>query len=162
MMKVSNKTSEKFHSIYGIVATVLFLPLLFVFYLYSIDYFNSQNAIDVILWDNDENKKPPLYPPKYGDREYSVINIIGDIKQDNTQLGYARQEMRKIVRTKDTVRGIRFVFGNKAKYQYLIKAIDICNEEKPTIYSIEGNNIWVWMYEYPASNLQQEIRSIDI
>jgi hypothetical protein len=128
----------------GIISLIL-LPMFCLVYLKQDKAFVHYSAIDIAVWSPDWNNRLPKrlqmeFPPV---RNYLRINLDGNEIGDKARLDFARLEIRKMLASGDTKRGIDFHFWNTAKYQDFITAIDICQTENADIYIPYKNDIYV-------------------
>lgn len=135
-----HKLKRRFYYPVGLVSLIM-LPTLCIWYLYSHKAFKKSRAIEVNWWSNDWEKYNTF--PK---RNYSVINITSNDRNDKIKLDSAQFEIRKLIISKDTTKGIRFVFENNSKYWTLIRAIDICKIEKANYFIPKDNDLWIINY----------------
>jgi hypothetical protein len=137
----------------GLTGLVLLVPVLCMFYFKNTGTDTTLKAIPAAmpLREADitaEDTINPLLLPfcKPLPRNYKDLNITGDKTNDMQQLKWGRQLMRSLMASKDTINGIRFCFGKKSKYNELIKAITMCNEERVYQWMLKDNFVYVYNY----------------
>lgn len=94
--------------------------------------FTQRNCIDLVMFDPSWPKLTHAehkvsFPP---DRSYIDVNLNGNPASDRALLDFARMEIRTMLKTRNTMLGIRFHFGNKSQYWTYVNALDICYTEK--------------------------------
>jgi len=127
------------------IISLIFLPLFCLVYLKQNKAFVHYSAMDIAVWSPDWNSRLPKrlqrdFPPV---RNYLRINLDGNEISDNARLDFAHLEIRKMLASGDTERGIDFHFGNTAKYQAFITALDICQTENAGTYIPYKDDIYV-------------------
>ncbi|MES2544397.1 MAG: hypothetical protein V4548_05895 [Bacteroidota bacterium] len=112
----------------GMISLVL-LPLLCLYYFYGNRAFTTNQSFQLTLNDTVfiENPKKEmfgndLYNPK---RDYKSIILNGSEELDKNKLKEARFEINQIYNSKDSIKGIKFVFGNKAIYKTFVEVLDV-------------------------------------
>lgn len=146
MVRQTDRHKKRLYYLPGLISLVL-LPTLCIWNL------DKQKAFDVprvmeITWWNKIEELPFLVHP---DIEFIDINITGDDKQDKIKLDLAQLDVRQIVATKDTTKGVHFHFDDHAKYWTLIRALDICGTEHAKTYVPNDNDVWVYNYDFEKS-----------
>jgi hypothetical protein len=134
----------------GLMGITLFIPALILYYLYDTDtlsvpvgktlyFLNAKDIREVPAYpdgplvtvfnadalDDDDShfETPVIIFPK---RKFTSIELTGNENHDKRVLKIAEMQMKKMQVTHDTLNGVRFVFGNKSKYESFIKALDLC------------------------------------
>ena len=134
----------------GLISLIL-LPILCLLYFFHINVFNKVHAI-VINWTTEEiwtarehtDLKTGFF--LHPNIDFLNINLNGNDTDNKIKLDNAQLEIRRIVTTKDTTKGVHFFFDKDAKYWTLIKAIDICFIEKGTTFVPYENHLWMYNY----------------
>lgn len=132
------KSKGKFHFT-GLYYIALVIPLFAVFYLIKTGP-KKLTGIPLAIPDKEHSY---IFLP---DRKFISFDINGDKDNDTRNLLLAQREIQKMILSKDTIHAIKFSFGNKARYNEYVAAIDICLIEKPTIFSPENNDIEVYNF----------------
>lgn len=141
------RNTKKYYQLPGVIALALFLPILFVYYLFQIGFFNVQYCTPVVFEDKDCNA--PWCKYDTSGKKYTEFVITGDKESDTKSLILARKEIRKLIDSKDTLRGIHFYFTKTSKYNEFIELVSICEEEHTDIYIPRGNDFWVVNFGSP-------------
>lgn len=104
------------------------LPLILFHYIQKNDYLRHRTLVDVFCITDEwilENEKhfesPFLLHPK---RNFTTIEITGDAPSDELKFRFGRLMIHELMVTTDTVLGVRFHFGPKAKYEHWVYALD--------------------------------------
>lgn len=123
---------------------------------------NQKQGVLVTYWPNPKNYKdhPEIWgelPPK---RNYLDIKLTGDDSEDKIKLKFAQLQIRQILREKDSLAGIHFMFGKNAKYWTFIKAIDVCKIEKAPTYIPHNNNLWLFYSPLHPRDTSNQIKEI--
>ena len=114
---------------------MLFIPILGLIYLYATGPFKEYRMISISWYD-------PRYWGPIPHRNYKKF-VMADNSQENKELLLAiKRKALKILKQNDTLNGIHIEFAKSAKYEYLIRSIDIINEGCG-IWAGEKNNIWM-------------------
>jgi hypothetical protein len=137
----------------GMVSLIL-LPLLCLGWLYYNKAFERKSLIDIAFYSPEWNKSLPKdlqfeFPPK---RDFTVINLKGNDKNDKLNLQYAHILLNQWKSNKDTIQGINFHFGNKAKYWTFIGAINVLKAVDMGWYMAYKNDLYA---TYPRGYFKQ-------
>lgn len=123
--------------------SILLLPILCIFYLKSNGAFIRYGSIDLHVWDG---KELDIGTKGISDflktKKYITITLTGDEKTDKTKLRFAEQKVETIIRTKDSVLGVKFHFEKKSQYWAYIKVLDILSVNKAPFYVPYKDDIW--------------------
>lgn len=151
-----HKSKKHIYYTGGLISLFL-LPILCIFYFQSIKAFNKTHIIE-ISWSTEESWKAYeqtsaffLHP----DIDFLEISLNSNDKDNKIKLDYAQLEIRRIIKTKDTTKGVHFLFQSNAKYWTLIRAFDICNIENAYNYVPFKNHVWMFYYN-PRPNPNEE------
>ncbi|WP_419699398.1 hypothetical protein [Mucilaginibacter sp. NFX135] len=129
----------------GMISLVL-LPMFCLIFLFQHKAFMHQFAMDVTMYDTSLDAKlkiPGVYYPQFPPvRNYLDINLDGNDAANKTRLDFARLEIREILDSKDTHKGIRFHFGKTSKYWSYVQAHDICQIEGVPAYTQYQDDIY--------------------
>jgi len=134
----------------GMISLVL-LPLFCLGWLYYNKAFERKSFIDIAFYSpewnrNFSNKLQFEFPPK---RDYTVINLEGNNNYDRISLQYAHILLNQWKIAKDTIQGIDFHFGRKAKYWTFVEAVNICKSVGLDSYMPYKNNMYAAWYFHP-------------
>ncbi len=102
------------------------------------------------IW-HDQAADSTILPTIEKSRHYSNIFITGDDIQDKKKLDSIQNVIRIMIQKCDTVNGIHIKYGEKAKYQSLIRTLDICAIELAYNFTLSDNNMWI-MYSPPLED----------
>ncbi|RAJ76744.1 hypothetical protein CLV59_108265 [Chitinophaga dinghuensis] len=75
-------------------------------------------------------------------RAYLTIELDSNPVQNKISLDFAQLYMHQIIRRNDTIQGIRFHFGKGAKYEHLIRVLDIFSYESTWCWISFPEDIW--------------------
>lgn len=131
--------------------SLLLLPTLCLFFLREKGVFQEYRLLPVFQITK-EFYEPQKYkwvnfvrPPERQDLE---ILVNGDEEQSKTNLEMAQHFLNQLVNRQDTVSGVHFKFGDRAKYWMFVLALDICKIEKTQHFVTLENDIRAY-YEEP-------------
>jgi hypothetical protein len=127
----------------GMISLIL-LPIVCLSWLNYHKAFERKSFIDIAFyspeWNRNLSKELQFeFPPK---RDYTVINLEGNNKNDKISLQYAHILLNQWKIVKDTIQGINFHFGNKAKYWTFIEAINVLKAVDLDTYMPYKNNLY--------------------
>lgn len=127
----------------GLISLVL-LPILCLGWLYQHKAFEKQGVIDILFYDPDWNIRLPKesqfeFPPK---RDYTVIDLKGNDHNDMVSLQYAYVLLNNWKIAKDTLQGLRFHYGEKAKYWTFIETINLLKAADLNSYMPYKNDMY--------------------
>lgn len=127
----------------GLLSLAL-LPMLCMWTLKKYHVFDDLRVL-VITWpERFKGADSSFYPIyKTPDRVYLDINLTGNSEEDNIKLDFAQLEIRSMIATHNTIKGVHFHFSKEAKYRSFVRTINICKIENANQYIASGNNIWV-------------------
>jgi hypothetical protein len=130
--------------------SLVFLPVFCLVFLFQHKAFVHQGYIDVAMWSPYWNKiSPKEYQVKFPpDRNYLTINLDGNDAANKTRLDFARLEIREMLNSKDTHKGVKFHFGKTSKYWSYVQAYDICQVEGAPAYGQYQDDMYA-MYIRP-------------
>jgi hypothetical protein len=94
--------------------SIIMLPVLCIIYLNNINALTHYGAIDLFLWNGKDFKEETT---KFlNSKTFTVVNITGNLESDISKLKIAQKNVKKIISTKDSIKGIKFHFEKKAQY----------------------------------------------
>ena len=120
--------------------SIIMLPVLCIIYLKNIDAFTHYGSLDLYVWNGTDFKEETTQFLK--SKKFTTINLTGDLNSDIAKLNIAQKNVKQIILTKDSIKGIKFHFEKKAEYWSYIRVLDILAIEKAKIYLIHKNDIW--------------------
>ena len=106
--------------------------------------------------------KYSIYKPPYKihpSRTFVDINLTGSDDEDKIKLDFAQLEIRELIKSYDTIKGVHFHFNNQTKYKSLVRAINICEVENAEQYITKGNDIWV-LNTYPSEAVKERFSGL--
>ncbi len=113
----------------GMISLVL-LPLLCLYYFYQNRAFTNYQSFHVFLNGTEFNEYPNKgkllgYDNYNAKRNYKSVFLNGPEELDESKLKEARFEINQIYNSKDSLKGIKFVFGNKAIYKTFVDVLEV-------------------------------------
>lgn len=110
----------------GLISLVL-LPLFCLWWISKHRYDAKQFGVDIAFFNPVTAKKfPKEYRPYIPQKDYTVINLEGNNRDDSISLKYAGILLNQWKHAKNDSQGIRFHFGKKAKYWTLVEGTEVC------------------------------------
>ena len=116
------------------------LPVLCIIYLKNIDAFTHYGALDLYVWNGTDFKEETTQ--FLNSKKFIIVNLTGDLNSDTAKLNIAQKNVKQIISTKDSIKGIKFHFENKAEYWSYVRVIDILQVEKAKTFLPYKNDIW--------------------
>ncbi|MFB9080002.1 hypothetical protein ACFFLS_08925 [Flavobacterium procerum] len=133
------RKQKKIYYSAGLIS-ILLLPVLCILYLENIDAFTHYGSIDLYVWNGKDFKEETT---KFlNSKKFTIVNLTGDSVSDKAKLKIAQKNVRQIISTKDSIKGIKFHFDNKAQYWSYISVLDIFQIEKAQVYLPYKNDIY--------------------
>lgn len=125
----------------GLISLVLFFPLA-MFQLYRYGAF-EKSYVSEVNWYSPELTRPHdlQFPPV---RDYQVLTLNGNKKDDNTKRNFAQIAIREMLAMNDTVNGLRVHFTDTARYESFVRVLDICMQEGALTYAPYKNDVWIF------------------
>jgi hypothetical protein len=142
MMKMRGQKKKHYYPI-GLISLIL-LPTFCIWYLYNCKAFKKTRVMEINWGSNFKNELIPF--DVHPEREFVDFHITGNDKANKIILDSSQIEIRKLISTKDSTKGVHFIFNNDSKYWALIKAMDICFIENARCFVPKGNDLWVFNY----------------
>jgi uncharacterized protein YktA (UPF0223 family) len=133
------KHNKKIYYSAGLISIIL-LPICCLIYLKSIDALTHYGSIDLYRWNGKDFKKETAQ--FLNSKKFKIVNLTGDLDSDKEKLNIAQKDIKKIVSTKNSIKGIKFHFEKKAQYWSFIRVIEILQIENAKIYVPYKNDIW--------------------
>jgi len=75
-------------------------------------------------------------------REYLNIELDSSQAQNKVSLDFAQLYIHQIIAKEDTIHGVHFHFGSGAKYEHLIRVLDVLISERAERYQALPEDIW--------------------
>lgn len=82
--------------------------------------------------------------------DFLEITLTGNETEDKIKLDFAALETRRIIKENDSVHGVKLVFNDSAKYNSLIRILNIMDQEIARYYVYEDQMFW--FYHVPIYN----------
>ena len=76
-------------------------------------------------------------------KKFINFTLTGNQKSDSIQFANFQVEIRNLIKTKDSIKGVHLLLNEKSKYEDLVKAFEICNYEKAKVWIPRDYDIWV-------------------
>lgn len=154
-----DRNSPKRRKIYYVPGSIslLILPILFIAYARRFEKTTTRTGIP-ILWIDPEilQRYPGIFPDPFPPaRNYAEIYLTGNSETDRTKLDFAQVRIREILNEKDTLQGIYFHFGDKARYGSFIRALDMLRLEGAQTYIAMGTGLW-FLYFPPVKAIEHD------
>lgn len=128
----------------GVISLVL-LPVFCLVFLFQHKAFVHLGYIDVAMYESgwDAKKISETYHAQFPPvRNYVDINLDGNDAAVKSRLDFARLEIREILQSKDTHKGVRFHFGKTSKYWSYVQAHNLCQIEGVLAYTPYQDDIY--------------------
>lgn len=121
------------------------MPLVFFIWLSKNESKPKYGIIELMWWSPDFYLSNPDILPKesHPNINSTDINLTGNDINDKEKLDFARLQIRDLVKSNDSLKGVHFHFGINAKYWTFIRSIEMCKFEKAEVYIPYKNDIWV-------------------
>ena len=143
------KHNKKIYYSAGLISIIL-LPLFCILYLKSIDAFTHYGSIDLYAWNGKDFKKETTQ--FLNSKKFTIVNLTGNLDSDKAKLDIAQKNIKRIILTKDSIKGIKFHFEKKSEYWSYIRVIEILQIEKAKVYVPYKNDIWFANPSVPKPN----------
>lgn len=99
----------------------------------------EENAITAFAWGKHFPEMLPF--EVHPERKFTSIEIGNETTIQN--IDHSVFLIRQMKLSQDTIKGIRFHFSDNAKYESLIKVLEICYIEEPGFYMWKDSDIWI-------------------
>jgi len=120
--------------------SIIMLPVFCIIYLKNIDAFTQYGALDLYVWNGTDFKEETAR--FLNSKKFTIINLTGDLNSDTAKLNIAQKNVKQIISTKDSIKGIKFHFEKKAEYWSFIRVLDILRSENAYTFLSYKNDIW--------------------
>lgn len=138
---MSRGKHEKLYYVPGLISLVL-LPLLLV-------YFGKKEIEELDIRTIEINFWSPSSSSHwhFPERNYKQVILTGDRTKDKVTLDNAKQFVKKLYTSKDTLNGIQFTLQDSASYGLFVGLVNYFKEEDIRSVLPYGNSFWV---SYPS------------
>jgi hypothetical protein len=123
------------------------IPLVFFRHIATDPFFRIQCTMEINLPPSEDFFKaqkrmhPDIdFPPSGNWKKFAFTE--NDISNE-LRLPSLRNEIKRYIQQRDTIRGIQISFSRQMKYEMFVKTIDILNLENATRYAIWHSNVWL-------------------
>ncbi len=142
---------KKLYYVPGLISLVL-LPLLLVYFGKKEIQRLDVRAIEINFWHPSSSRYW-----HFPERDYKQVILTGNITKDKVALENAKQFIKKLYASEDTLNGIQFTFQDSASYGSFVGLINYLIKEDITRNVLPyGNNLWV-SYPSPPKRVVGEI-----
>lgn len=104
-------------------------------YVVPIDWYNKQH------WDTTNNNIGKLLAPE---RKYLKLMLNHNKDSNNVIFNLGEMLIRKIMRDRDTINAVNFVFQNDCKFETVVSALNICFVNKVPCYFLSHDGLVVY------------------
>lgn len=120
--------------------SIIFIPLLCLFYFYKTDAFEVNVGMDLTLGD----EKSFLEYKVATSRKYKIFNLDKNEPVNKKSLDEMRFYLRQLIKKKDTINGIVAHFGFQTKYDVFIDVLNALVIEEAPAYALYKDNFYIW------------------
>jgi len=108
--------------------SIIMLPILCLINIKNNDAFKNRSSMDFQNWDGLENTEFFKNNIAFlNTKTFTTVYLTGNNNLDSIKLKKAQKSIKALVKSKDSVSGIKFHFGQKAQYWTYIKVLDVIN-----------------------------------
>jgi hypothetical protein len=145
-----NKKRKKIVYVPGMISLV-FIPLFCMIYFYKIDSFTVYGLLDITFADDKsfEQYKVP-YLRRYNEFIFNGSKSIEDDKLNELQIF-----LRELVKTSDTINGVKVHFGSKTDYDVFVQVIQILKVEKVPTWAPYNDDIYILIGSKRKSKIEK-------
>lgn len=129
---------KKIFYVPGMISLV-FIPLMCLYYFYKVDAFKVYGVIELSMPNKGDFVKYKVETL----RKYKVYKFKGDEFVDKKTLNKMTFYLRKLIRDKDTVNGIKLQYNTKTHYDIFISTLDILTIENAPTWGMFGNDVYI-------------------
>ena len=123
--------------------SIILLPIFCLCFFIKRDALKKYGAINIAIWDGKELDIGTIGIQKYLDtKKYYIFNLTGDSNTDRIKFNESEKIIRKIIKTKDSINGVKFHFEKKSQYWSFIRAVEILKAENAEFFVPYKNDIW--------------------
>ena len=123
--------------------SIIMLPVLCLINIKNNDAFKNRSSMGFQNWDGLENTEFFKNNIAYlKTKNFTTVSLTGNNNLDSIKLKEAQKSIETLVKSKDSVGGIKFHFGQKSKYWSFIRVLDILQIEQCTAYFVYKDDIW--------------------
>lgn len=160
-MKFTKKHRKLFY-VPGMISLVL-VPVLCMWFINSNRHrIDIEHSIDFRIFNSISDIKPNPAYNWYSDsgyvpkRNYKTFLFNGI--DDDTKIKLAITDLKRLVKTNDTVKGIKFTFGKHSKYEHFITTQDILFSSRVDNFTFYKNDIYVFEMPKIKSGKEKIVR----
>jgi len=126
----------------GLISIVL-LPILCLINIKNSNPFGNSNSIGFQSMGGQENTELfKNYTAFLNTKKFTTIALTGNNISDSIKLEEAHSDIKELVKSKDSVAGIKFHFGQKSKYWAFVRVLDILYVEQCYTFFVYKDDIW--------------------
>ncbi|QBZ99164.1 hypothetical protein [Flavobacterium sangjuense] len=141
--------------------SLLLIPVLCMWFLYSRDYLKVYTAVNVALSDGfyKFNSSNPSKPIKiYPKRKIENFILNGDEVNNEIQLSNARKRIKQLFAENDSINAVKIILGKKTKYKFFVDILDALAQDYVPTYVVNDNYFFV-VY-FPPEHKYKKIKSM--
>ncbi|WP_123921929.1 hypothetical protein [Flavobacterium sp. LM4] len=125
----------------GLISIIL-LPILCLIHIKNSKPFRNSYSMSFQNWDGQENSEFFKNNIAFlNTKKFTTVALTGNTISDSIKLEEAQKNIQVLVKSKDSVSGIKFHFGQKSQYWTYIRVLDIINIEQGGNYFSYKNDI---------------------
>lgn len=133
------------------------------------DYFTQLRSIDFANIDfaEIETMTKKYDPVNYGQNEFKIriykeVHLNNDKNSKNT-FKYIEQFVNDVVKTKDTINGLKIHFEENANYNEFIKVLNIFTQRDAEFYILDNNTMYFVERDWkPPSPNDEKLEPLDV
>ncbi|MGE6354410.1 hypothetical protein ACQKCJ_11120 [Flavobacterium sp. NPDC079362] len=137
-MKSKREKRKKIFYVPGIISLV-FIPLLCLYYFYKIDAFKVYSSLEFFLPNKDELEKYKVEDL----RKYKIFKFEDNRSKEQQKLKELKFFVHDLVRQYDTINGAKIHFGSKTDYDTFVSVISMMSEVNVPTWALFKDNIYV-------------------
>ena len=138
---------KKIFYVPGIISLV-FIPLLCLYYFYKVDAFKVYNYLEFFLPNKEEIEKYKVEDL----RNYTVFKFEDNKLKEEQKLKELSLFVHNLIKKYDTINGAKIHFGSKTDYDSFVSVISIMSEENVPTWVLSEDNIYVLASPKPKPN----------
>ncbi|MDR7209145.1 hypothetical protein [Flavobacterium piscis] len=126
----------------GLISIIL-LPIFCLISIKNSNPFRNSNSIGFQSMGGQEDTELfKSYTAFLNTKKFTTVALTGNNFSDSIKLEEAQNDIKELVKSKDSVAGIKFHFGQKSKYWTFIRALDILYVEQCYTFFVYKDDIW--------------------
>lgn len=123
--------------------SIIVLPVLCLINIKNNDAFKNSNSIGFQSMGGQEDTELfKSYTAFLNTKKFKTVALTGNNFSDSIKLEEAQNDIKELVKSKDSVAGIKFHFGQKSKYWAFIRVLDILYVEQCYTFFVYKDDIW--------------------